>query len=87
MRLLSWGSSVLGPCPRLLLVIPGMCPLSVVVRKWSSPNMPTMLKETNLPDLLSSLLCCVSTGSAGRRAKDRSRFCLAPSGLRAEGSG
>lgn len=49
MRLLSWGSSVLGPCPRLLLVIPGMCPLSVVGRKWSSPNMPTMLKETISP--------------------------------------
>lgn len=41
--------SVLGPCPRLLLVILGTCPLSVVGRKRPSPNMPTMLEETICP--------------------------------------
>lgn len=77
--------SVLGPCPRLLLVILGTCPLSVVGRKRPSPNMPTMLEETISPLRPRPCSAAFPVPVPGRRPRTRSRLCLAP--ICAEGSG
>lgn len=78
--------SVLGPCPQLLLVILGTCPLSVVGRKRPSPNMPTMLEETISPLRPRPCSAAFPVPVPGRRPRTRSRLCLAPSALRAPDS-
>lgn len=78
--------SVLGPCPRLLLVIPRTCPLSVVGRKWSSLNMPIMLEEPISPLCTRPCSAVSPVPVPGRSPRTRSRLCLAPFALKAPDS-